>query len=293
MTPLTFAHGQAALAARGQALAEQAIDLTQERFSLYVPEGKPPPRGYGLFVFVSPGAEAPRPRRWRPPLDRHHLIFVSAARSGNDANMLERRVPLALLAVENVRAKYPIDPDRIYVGGLSGGARASQIIAMAYPDVFRGVLLNAGSEPIGGERGMYLPPADLFQRFQRTRIVFVTGSEDTGNLEDDQISQASLKEWCVFDVDVQIAPRLGHEALDPAALDRALDSLDQRRTVDEGELAQCNAKVQAELSAKLDDAAAAIARGDKGGGRDKLRSIDGRYAGLSAPRTLELDAKLR
>ena len=70
-----------------------------------------------------------------------------------------------------MRARYPIDPKRVYVGGLSGGSRAAEMTALAYPDVFRGALLNAGSDPIGGEAGIYLPPAELFRRFQETKLV--------------------------------------------------------------------------------------------------------------------------
>jgi pimeloyl-ACP methyl ester carboxylesterase len=292
LPPLTFRAGQQALAAKGEALADQSIDLSQERFSLYVPGGPRPKGGYGLLVFVSPAAQVLKPRRWRPPLDRHGLIFVSAARSGNEASILERRLPLALLAYENVRALYPLDADRVYVGGLSGGSRVAQIAALAYPDVFRGLLLNAGSEPIGGEHGMYLPPAELFRRFQQTRVVYVTGENDTGNLEDDQLSQASLKDWCVFDVEVQIARRLGHEALDPTSLDYALDALDRRSGIEPADLSRCNAGIEHELAAKLAEAEAAIARGDRDGARGLLKSIDHRYGGLAAPALLDLDDRL-
>lgn len=292
LPPLTFRSGQQAMAARGEAFAEQPVDLANERFAVYVPAGTPPQRGYGLFVFVSPAPQAVQPRRWRAPLDRHRLIFVTAARSGNEAAVVERRIPLALLAYENVRARYPVDPDRVYVGGLSGGSRVAEKIALAYPDVFRGALLNAGSEPLGGERGMYLPPRDLFEKFQRSRLVFVTGADDQGNLEDDQITQASMKDWCVFDVDVQVAPRLGHQALDAASLDRALDALDERSPPDPERLARCNSRVHGELEGKLAEAEAAISRGDRDAARGQLRAIDARYGGLAAPEILELDTRL-
>ncbi|HEY6910810.1 MAG TPA: PHB depolymerase family esterase [Myxococcales bacterium] len=292
LTPLTFLHGQQLLASRGQALGGQPVDLSKEKFAVYVSAGAPPPAGYGLLVFISPGPDAVQPRRWRPPLDRHGLVFVNAAHSGNDAGVLERRLPLALLAYENVRARYRIDPNRVYVGGLSGGSRVAQIAALAYPDVFRGALLNAGSEPIGGERGVYLPPADLLRSFRRTRLVYVTGEDDQGNLEDDQISQASLKEWCVFNVEVQVARRRGHEALDAPALDDALDALGRSATIDEGELARCSARVDRELSSRLSEAEAALAHGDREGAGARIAAIDRRYGGLSAPAIVELDARL-
>src|SRR5207302_10639959 len=251
-----FRRGQEAIAAKGRHLREQQIDLAQERFAVFVPDVAPPKDGYGLLVFVSPGAQAIRPNRWRPPLARHRLIFVSAANSGNEASILDRRLPLALLAYENVRARHPIDPKRVYVAGLSGGSRVAEMAALAYPDVFRGALLNAGSDPIGGEEGIYLPPADLFRKFQETRVVFVTGAQDEDNLAADDRSQKSLRNYCVFDLDTLTPGSLGHQALDATSLDRALDMLDERSPADAAKLAQCNARLQAELDAQFLDASA-------------------------------------
>lgn len=292
LTPLTVARGEEALSVRGQALREQSIDLTKEEFTVYLPAGPPPKSGYGLLVFVAPWPEATRPQIWRPPLDRHGLIFVSAARSGNEATILDRRLPLALLAYENIRARYPIDSKRVYIGGLSGGARAAQVTALAYPDIFHGALLNAGSDPIGGEAGIYLPPADLFRKFQQTRLVYVTGEHDAVNQHDDALSQASMRDWCVFDLKILVARGLSHEPLDRRSLDLALDALEQPPAVDAGALARCNARIQQELAAKLSGAAAAIAGGDGDGARAQLNAIDGNYGGLAAPAIVDLDAKL-
>lgn len=291
LTPLTFHLVQQRLSATRQALRERPIDLSKEKFSLYVPAGGPPKDGYGLLVFVAPWPEATRPHRWRPALDRHGLIFVSAENSGNDVKVLDRRVPLALLACENVRARYPIDPKRVYVGGLSGGSRVAQVTALAYPDLFRGVLLNAGSDPIDGEQGTYIPPADLFRMFQQTRLVYVTGEHDELNLHDDSVSQASMRERCVLDIQVLVARRLGHEPLDPVSLDRALDALDRPAQVDAGALEKCNARLQRDLASQLADAEAAIARGDRDGALARIKAIDARYGGLAAPAILELDAR--
>jgi pimeloyl-ACP methyl ester carboxylesterase len=291
LTPLTF-HSAERLWSSGPGLREQAVDLARERFALYVPGGPPPEGGWGLLVFVAPWSEATEPQRWRPALDRHGLIFVSAANSGNDVKILDRRLPLALLAWHNVRARYPIDPSRVYVGGLSGGSRAAEVAALAYPDVFRGALLNAGSDPIGGEQGIYLPPAELVAEFRRSRLVLVTGQHDELNLHDDLVTRDSLKAWCVFDLVVEVAPRLGHEPLDPASLDRALDALEQRAPVDAERLARCDERVRRELSARLAEAEAALARGDRAGARARLKAIDARFGGLAAPAILELDAKV-
>jgi hypothetical protein len=292
LTPVTYARGRTALRSSGKEFREQQIDLSAERFALYVPSGAPPKNGWGLLVFISPAPEPVRPSLWRPQLDRHELILVSPANAGNDASVLDRRLPLALLAYENVRAQQPIDPDRVYVGGFSGGSRAAEIAALGYPDVFRGALLEAGSDPIDGERGIYKPSWELFRQFQQSRLVYVTGERDQGNLLDDQVSIASMKANCVFDVEVVLAHRLGHEFLDQANFGRALDSLERRSPPDPAELEKCNARMQLEIGARLAEAEAAVARGDRNGAYGLLKAIDGRYAGLAAPGSVELDARL-
>ncbi|HEU4731019.1 MAG TPA: alpha/beta hydrolase [Kofleriaceae bacterium] len=280
------------LAARHQQLAEQAIDLPKEKFDLYVPAGAPPPAGYGLLVFVSPGSGPTRPRTWRSPLDRHRLIFVSAQGSGNEQSVVDRRVPLALLAYENIRARFPVDPARVYIGGLSGGSRVAEMLALAYPDVFRGAMLNAGADPIDGRDGIYKPPAELFRAFQRSRLVYITGDQDHDTLLQDEVSRRSMRDACVLDVKTEIAFGLGHQALDARFLDQALDALEAPRAVDEGELARCNARVERAIAAGLDDIAAAIARGDRDAARGKLKAIEARFGGLTAPRILELEDRL-
>jgi len=292
LPPLTLRRGEETFAARGERFREQPVDLSKERFTLYVPGGAPPPEGYGLLVFVAPWPEPTRPRQWQLPLNRHRLIFVSATNSGNDASVLDRRLPLALLGYENVRLRYRIDPKRVYIGGLSGGSRVAEITALAYPDVFRSALLNAGSDPIGGQSGIYLPPADLFEKFQKTRIVFATGDKDELNLRDDGATRASLKEWCVFDVEVRTARGLGHEPLDAPNLDRALSALDEHSAPDRDEQARCTERIQRELGAKLEEAAAAIARGERDRARELLGAISYRYGGVAARAVLELDARL-
>jgi pimeloyl-ACP methyl ester carboxylesterase len=273
----------------GQTLHGQPIDLARERYSINVPASPHSPSGtYSLLVFVPPWPRAEVPRHWIAVLNRYHTIAVTAANSGNDAPTIDRREPLALLAAHNIMRQYPVDPQQVYIGGFSGGARVALRLALGYPDVFHGALLNAGSDPVG-TADVPLPPADLFRRFQEsTRLVYVTGERDEAHLVDDMQSRRSLEKWCVFDVVTEAEPRKEHEVADASAFSRSLDALLSPRQTDPRKFADCRAKVDQELSTQLEQVESAFARGESSTAKKLLLKIDVRYGGLAAPRSVEL-----
>lgn len=81
-----------ARAAKSEPLRPQAIDLAQERFLLFVPAQRPT-QGYALMAFIPPWQDAHLPAGWATVLNEHGMIFVSAAKSGNEENVLDRRIP--------------------------------------------------------------------------------------------------------------------------------------------------------------------------------------------------------
>lgn len=287
-TPLSYQ----GIASHFEGVGEQPVDLAQEKFVVYVPGGEPPKDGYGLLVFIPPWPQAGLPNGWSRALDRHGLIFVSAANSGNEASTLDRRVPLALLAYENIRRSHKLDEKRMYVGGMSGGSRVALRVALAYPDVFRGALLNAGSDPIG-EGAVTLPPAALFARFQEsTRLVYLTGARDEFNVSSDLKSMRSLRDWCVFDVHSEVMARRGHEIADVGGLERALDELEKPAAVDRDKLADCRLRIGRELSSKTAEAEAALARGDRNRVVEAIKAIDNHFGGAADAQISELETKL-
>jgi len=207
LSPLAARRVTQAASRSGKSMQGQALDLASERFSLYVPR-KTSPQGYSLLVFVSPYEDARIPLDWISALDRHDMIFVSAARSGNSTNVFDRREPLALLGAVNVMSRYAIDPRRIYVAGFSGGSRVAERLAIGYPELFQGGLLLAGSDP-PGEARLPLPPADIFARFldAATRAI---ASGDHEPLHRDLLADAE----CRADIADALAPNCqrGHHA---------------------------------------------------------------------------------
>src|ERR1700722_12822358 len=272
-------------------LRPQAIDLTQESFSFYVPPQRPS-KGYALMVFIPPWQDAHLPVGWATVFDERGMIFVSAAKSGNEENVIDRRIPLALLGAYNMIQRYPIDPDRIYIGGFSGGSRIALRTALAYPDLFRGALLNAGSDPIGGSAA-FLPPDDLFAQFQSsTRLVYVTGSEDSWNIQHDRVSRDSMKGWGVFGSSVETMLQVGQDTATPYPVRRAITRLDQRPPVDPGKLAACRAHIANEMAADLQHIAEFIERDKPHDAWRSLTKLDIRYGGLAAPAIIELEQRI-
>jgi pimeloyl-ACP methyl ester carboxylesterase len=212
--------------------------------------------------------------------------------AGNSESVLERRVPLVVLAAHNVIARYHVDTQRVYVGGFSGGSRVAMRIALGYPDLFQGALLNAGSDPIGDSQTP-LPPEALFRVFQASsRLVYFTGQGDAVNLEKDSASVQSMQRWCVFNTESYPIFRQGHDLAPAAALQRALLAISKPANSNADRLISCRRKVVEDLSAHLQRVEAAIAADKLQDARKQLDAIDAQFGGMAAPRSIELDRQI-
>lgn len=286
-TPLEVQRVDTALAPKGA-----PFDITKEKYLLYMPATKPP-QGYALLVFVPPWEGAKIPENWAAVLDEYGVIFVSATQSGDDKNVAFRRVPLALNAAYNLAKQYDVDPSRVFIGGFSGGSRTAMLMALEYPDVFRGALMNSGGDAIGTNIRP-IPSRDLFALFRaQTHLVYLTGGEDGGTKEIVRDSLQSMREWCVAGTHAIVMPHAAHETASGADLGSALQALLDPAPADTSDLAACRAARDAEMNAKLDQVNSLIASGDKTGAQNLLDVIDQSYGGLAAPMSLKLQAELR
>jgi hypothetical protein len=138
-----------------------------------------------------------------------------------------------------------------------------------------------------------LPPRDLFWRFQQSsRLVYVTGELDPDGRAADANSMISMRAWCVFDVESEVMPRVGHATPDSAALARALDALGGKRRSDADRLAACRSAIEAKLKARLDEARGLIDGGKRDEAEKLLSEIDRRFGGLAAPLSVDLSREL-
>ncbi len=267
---------------------DQTIDLALERYDIWVPEIRPED-GYGLLVFVSPMPRWDLTRDWKKELDRAGIIYVSARRSGNAENVYERRIPLALHAFENIAARYPVNRERVYISGFSGGSRTAIRIAAAYADVFHGALLVGGAKVIG-EEDFAPPPIELMTLLQRRmRLVYSTGGNDTPNRVLDARGRREMQRRCVAGVFEISQRRLDHWVPEAKTLRKAIERLDT--PLSEAELqAQiaCMPTLQAQVDADLAAAEQAYAAGDAQRAGELLGAADVAWGGLATERLVKL-----
>jgi pimeloyl-ACP methyl ester carboxylesterase len=215
------------------------------------------------------------------------MILAAPRNAGNGSHGLARRIPLALLAYEHARSRYRLDPERVYVGGFSGGSRIALTVAIAYADVFRGAFLVAGSSDVGAQ-GPTPPSRDVMAPLQsRTRMAFVTGERDRGALDRDRRSERALREYCVMNLASFVQRRRGHQLPDGHGLAEGLDFLDAPSS-GTASLAQCRSRLAGEVAAALDAVADLAAAGRTAEAGEQLSAIDRRYGGLAAPRSIDL-----
>jgi dienelactone hydrolase len=291
LSPLAAGYIRHTLEVRHEAVQEHSLEVSAEHFVLYVPPTAPA-HGYGLLVFIPPWKEARVPPGWTEALDRLGVIYVSPAAAGNDTSDIERRAPLALIATGNLLQRYPIDPGRVYVGGFSGGSRLALRVALGFPDLFHGALLNAGSDPI--DAGPPTPPeAPLLQQFQEgSRIVFVTGAQDKLHLQMDEDSVAALRRWCVFDYQVLITPRADHQVAGASAFAQALRRLMEHQTGSAARMESCRAEIVKRRDQQLQHVSSLLSAGRTEEAQKLLLETDRHFGGIATPQTLELQSSL-
>ncbi len=134
------------LRARGETDVGGQYFTGKETYELFLPAAAVQRVPHGMLVWISsdPSGAIPVPQ-WRPILAAHHLVWVGPNRVGNERE-IALRIGLALDAIRASRHHFALDEARVYIGGLSGGAKSAFRALLFYPEVFRGALLASGIE---------------------------------------------------------------------------------------------------------------------------------------------------
>ncbi|HXX93819.1 MAG TPA: PHB depolymerase family esterase [Planctomycetota bacterium] len=210
-------------------------DVSKEKFRILVPKSYTHTARWGLFVYVNADNSANLPGRYEAILEKHKLLGITAYRSGNDRNIFER-FRLAIDGNFNMCQRFNIDPDRVYVSGISGGGRTASMVAVAYADIFSGAIPFCGVNfytPIPGEPGKAWPPGyipcepALKMAKSNGRYVLVTGEKDMNLKETRAVYEYGFKKEGFKHALLMEVPGMGHSPPPAESFDKGLDFLDK------------------------------------------------------------------
>jgi pimeloyl-ACP methyl ester carboxylesterase len=190
-----------------------------------------PPRGplqrLPLILSVATGHRSTAWANFQRTCLKHQVLFAGVHGAGNDVPMAWRsRAVLDVL--DDVRRRFPVDPDRTYIVGVSGGGHAAASIAHALPELFGGVMA------ICGAWNLRLEPACRLRVAERLSEAIITGGTDFNRPELEREFFPILRHENVRS-ELWVYPAMGHGCPGPAQLEQAFQwleaGLSQRRLV--------------------------------------------------------------
>jgi hypothetical protein len=194
-------------------------DSTKQTYELFVPPRTDLKKPLPAVVFISPSSEPGGWKAFEGPCKKLGFLFVGVRGAGNDCPP-KQRIRIILDALDDVRRTYPIDPDRTYVSGFSGGGRMACAVTFALPELFGGVMpLCAGGE-LREESWL------RHRLINRLSVALVTGEKDFNRGEVERLRGPFWK-----DVGVRCRawtqPGLGHGVPNDKVLTEALVWLEE------------------------------------------------------------------
>jgi hypothetical protein len=204
--------------------AKSDYALADESFEVYVPPTYTGEKPFGLLVFVSPGGGGSLKNydgrgEWKGIIDKHELIWIGPNKVGND-RVARPRMGISIDAAVNAQKRFKIDPNRVYVGGVSGGGRIASMLGVGFPDVFKGGFYIIGCnfyrrEPSVEQKGSYrpsyyVPPTKYYVMAKKeVKHVFLTGDTD-GNREQTEIYYKGFVRDGFLHCTYFQVPKMGH-----------------------------------------------------------------------------------
>lgn len=215
--------------------ADRVLEI--ERLRVRLPKGYSPRARAGLVVWVDAGDSGEPPSCMSAVLDASNIIAAGFDRCGN-TRPAANRYQLALDAVATVSRRYHVDPRRVYISGISGGARIASTMVACFPDVFAGAIPIVGLscfEPVPVGNGRSAAPAyarpqgRIIDLLRERRVAAITGGRDFNQPEITgaaQILRAAGVPVRIFD-----HMDMGHELPTPERFAEALEWIDEPHRV--------------------------------------------------------------
>lgn len=161
---------------------EQALSFAPElnpdqdiEFLIYVPESWKPGEPLGLLSYITPRRAAILPAGWGAGLEETGMIFIEVNGSGNTRRGTYRAYE-TLLSTYLIANYYPVDQNRVYIAGFSGGGRMASLLAPRFADLYRGAIFICGVDRLE-------PSDEQTELMKQNRYVFYTGRRDQNRRE--------------------------------------------------------------------------------------------------------------
>jgi predicted esterase len=193
-------------------------DSTKQHYELYLPR-RESKKLLPVILFVSPSGDRLGWKRFERLCKQQGILFACPYDAGNDCPG-KKRVRIVLDVLDDLRRHYPIDADRTYLAGFSGGGRIACAIAFALPECFGGVMPICASGNLRSESWLRQRVMD------RLRVALLTGEKDFNRAEVQRLRGPMLKEVGVT-ARVWVQRGMGHDVPPEAVQLEAFRWLDQ------------------------------------------------------------------
>ena len=121
----------------------QCLDAADQSYALYLPSQYTAERGWSLLLAFHPAARGRHmAERYQAAAERYGYIVAASNNARNGPHAISAAAAQAMGA--DVSRRFSIDPKRIYLAGMSGGARVALGLAMANQAVAGVVASSAG-----------------------------------------------------------------------------------------------------------------------------------------------------
>lgn len=205
-----------------QTYPELTRKLEDETFRVRLPKNYNPSFPAGVLVWISPMPDGRIPTIFEPALDELGFIAIGVDNNGNK-RLLTDRLQNHFDSIASLATHYRIDPQRVYLTGMSGGGRCSGILQLAFPDQFAGAVPIVGLDTYHnaptGQPGMHWParlgrPAGRWMKLlKERRIAGITGTNDFN--EPEMVIRQGLLERDGIEMRLDIIEGMAH-AMPPA-----------------------------------------------------------------------------
>ena len=153
-------------------LPDEPIQLRGRTYSiaLSIPLTYKPARGYGLVVCLHGAGFSGEAylERWQTRLGEDYLLACPTYPAG--AWFTRRAEELVLATIRYVQGRYHVDPDRIFLTGMSNGGIGAWLIGMHHAPLFAGVV------PMASGLDEVLMP--FLANFRNTPVYIIHGAKD-------------------------------------------------------------------------------------------------------------------